>query len=106
MCGLRITAPDGSTPIDAAHLIPWCETHDSSVGNGVALCKLHHWALDSNLVAPDRKFKWVVSSRLDRRRDSERELTRFHRVALLLPRDETQRPQPDAIQWRLDRLAK
>ncbi len=106
MCGLRIIAPDGSTPIDAAHLIPWSETQDDAPTNGIALCKLHHWALDASLVAPTPEFTWVVSPRLDRRRDSERELTRFHRASILLPREEGQYPRPDAIRWRLDRLAR
>lgn len=106
MCGLRIITPSGSTPIEAAHLIPWRESHDDSVGNGIALCKLHHWALDAGLVAPDLKLRWVVSSWLDRRRNSERELTRFHHSAILLPRDEQHFPRRDAIQWCLDRLAR
>lgn len=106
MCGLRIITPSGSTPIDAAHLIPWSESHDDSPTNGIALCKLHHWALDTGLVAPDLNLKWVVSGWLDRRRNSERELTRFHHAAILLPRDSKRHPKHEAILWRLNRLLK
>ena len=106
MCGLRIITPNGSTPIDAAHLIPWSESHDDSPTNGIALCKLHHWALDAGLVAPTLDLKWVVSPWLDRRRNSERELARFHRSAILLPRDRVHYPKREAIIWRLSSLAK
>lgn len=106
MCGLRIIMPSGTTPIDAAHLIPWSETHDDSPTNGIALCKLHHWALDAGLAAPTLDLKWIVSPWLDRRRNSERELTRFHRSAILLPRDAEYYPKHEAIVWRLNRLAK
>lgn len=106
MCGLRIMGPDGSTPIDAAHLVPWRESHDDSPTNGMAMCKLHHWALDAGLVSPTHDYKWIVSPLLDRRRNSERELTRFHRSAILLPRDEAHYPKREAILWRLNSLAK
>jgi putative restriction endonuclease len=106
MCGLRIIGPDGSTPIDAAHLIPWRESYDDSPTNGVALCKLHHWALDASLVSPTLDLKWIVSTWLDRRRNSERELTRFHRSSILLPREHEHYPRHDAILWRLNRLVK
>ena len=106
MCGLRIITPSGSSPIDAAHLIPWSESHDDSPANGIALCKLHHWALDVGLVAPNHKLKWVVSPLLDRRRNSERELTRFHRAAILLPQEKAYYPRSEAIEWRIRRLVR
>ncbi len=52
MCRLRVIAPDGSIPVDAAHLIPGRDPHDDSPTNGVALYKLQHRALDARLVAP------------------------------------------------------
>jgi putative restriction endonuclease len=72
----------------------------------MALCKLHHWALDAHLVAPDTKYRWVVSGRLDRRRNSERELTRFHRSPILLPQDAAHYPATESMRWCLDRLTK
>lgn len=106
MCGLRIIGADGSIPVDAAHLIPWRVSRDDSPSNGMALCKLHHWALDVNLVAPTADLKWAVSRLLDRRRNSERELTRFHRLPVLLPKERGNWPRIEAISWRFARLAK
>lgn len=104
-CGLRIVLPDAPSPIDAAHLIPWSECQDDSPTNGIALCKLHHWALDSHLMSPTPDFCWRVSPLLDARRNSERELTRFDGLRILLPRKEEFYPSLDAIEWRLTRLA-
>jgi len=106
VCGLRIITPNGLSPIDAAHLIPWSETHDDSPTNGIALCKLHHWALDANLIAPTKNLRWAVSPLLDPRRNSERELTRFDRSPILLPRKKEYYPREDAIMWRYNLLAK
>lgn len=100
MCGLRITTPSGQSPIDAAHLIPWSETHDDSPTNGMALCKLHHWALDADMISPTPDLRWAVSPLLDPRRDSEHELTRFEGAPILLPREERYYPRSEAISWR------
>lgn len=105
VCGLRLVLPEMPSPIDAAHLIPWSESHDDRPRNGMALCKLHHWALDAHLIAPTEKLRWRVSPLLDARRNSERELTRFAGLPVLLPRDKESYPHPDAIRWLLRRLA-
>jgi putative restriction endonuclease len=106
VCGLRIVLPDIPSPIDAAHLMPWSESYDDSPNNGMALCKLHHWALDADLISPTLDLRWRVSRLLDARRNSERELTRFDGLPILLPREEGLHPRRDAINWRLDRLAR
>lgn len=36
--------------IDAAHILPWAEYELDEVYNGIALCKLHHWAFDERLL--------------------------------------------------------
>ena len=105
VCGLRIVLPDIPPPIDAAHLVPWSESRDDSPNNGMALCKLHHWALDANLISPTPDLRWRVSRLLDARRNSERELARFDGLPVLLPMEERFYPRPDAIKWRLDGLA-
>lgn len=106
VCGLRIVLPDISSPMDAAHLVPWRESQDDRPTNGMALCKLHHWALDANLISPTPELHWKVSRLLDDRRNSERELTRFDNLPILLPRKEALYPSLDAIQWRFERLAR
>lgn len=46
LCGVRIVTPEGHTAVDAAHIVPWSESHDDDIRNGMALCKLCHWAFD------------------------------------------------------------
>lgn len=52
-CGLRLpTSVDVRLPgVDAAHIVPWSQFDADVVGNGVCLCKLHHWAFDQYLLA-------------------------------------------------------
>ncbi len=105
-CGLKIVLPDLPSPVEAAHLIPWTVSHDDTPQNGVALCKLHHWALDASLIAPSLDLCWKVSPLLDARRDSERELTRLAGLKILLPQASPYRPKKEALAWRLSRMAR
>lgn len=52
MCGCRYpsTLYNRNPGIDAAHIIPWSLVDLDEVYNGVALCKLHHWAFDERLL--------------------------------------------------------
>jgi len=100
VCGLRIVLPDVPTPIEAAHLIPWSESRNDSPTNGMALCRIHHWALDARIIAPTLDLRWRVSALLDSRRNSERELTRFDNLPVLLPREERFYPCRESVQWR------
>lgn len=52
-CGLRLPTSDGVriAGVDAAHIIPWSQYDADVVGNGLCLCKLHHWAFDQYLLA-------------------------------------------------------
>jgi putative restriction endonuclease len=103
-CGFRIVLPEIPSPIDAAHLVPWSESYDDSPTNGLALCKLHHWALDAHLISPTTDLHWQVSGVLDARRDSERELTRLDGLPMLLPQEERFYPHLEAVEWCLKRL--
>lgn len=51
-CGLRLVSEDVRVPgIDAAHIAAWAHYEADVVGNGICLCKLHHWAFDQYLLA-------------------------------------------------------
>jgi len=51
-CGLRVVLEGGLYIVDAAHLIPFAETHDDDPRNGIALCKNHHWAMKLHRFLP------------------------------------------------------
>ena len=104
-CGLRMVFPDLPSPVEAVHLVPWCESHDDSPQNGLALCRLHSWALEAGLIAPSLDLCWIVSTLLDARRDSERKLTSLAGLRLLLPQATIYYPKEEALAWRIARMA-
>lgn len=104
-CGLRLCRPDGSTIVDAAHIIPFSESHNDHPRNGLALCKNHHWAMDRSLIAPSTDHLWRVSSELDPRQAGEKELISLSNMPLILPKEKAYHPLPEALEWRELRLA-
>lgn len=52
MCESRFPVTDwNSRPgIDAAHILPWAVYDLDKIYNGLALCKLHHWAFDEGIL--------------------------------------------------------
>jgi putative restriction endonuclease len=63
--------------VEAAHLIPFSESHDDDPRNGIALAPTLHWALDRYLIAPGPDYKWHVSPVLDSRIRDNTELLEF-----------------------------
>jgi len=106
-CGLRIKIPQyGASFVDAAHLIPFAESHNDHPTNGIALCKNHHWAMDRSLICPDLEGGWAVSKSLKPTRSSgEEELAMLREMTFLEPQEEAYFPSETGIRWRLERLA-
>jgi len=105
-CGLRIKLPQNNlTFVDAAHIIPFSESHNDHPSNGISLCKNHHWAMDKGLIAPTPDMTWKTSEILiAHRSDGEAELIDLNGRELILPEDETYYPSKASLKWRLDRL--
>jgi len=47
ICGSQRESPNGNPEVEAAHIYPVSEDGRNDVRNGVALCRLHHWAFDT-----------------------------------------------------------
>jgi putative restriction endonuclease len=66
-CGLKLPASENVriAGVDAAHIVPWSQYEADIVGNGICLCKLHHWTFDQYLLAlkhdPTTGYEIVVT---------------------------------------------
>jgi len=102
-CGLRLIVDDVII-VDAAHLIPWSQSHNDHPSNGITLCKNHHWAMDRNILAPGPDRKWHVSVKLDRRINDHRDLIELDGHPLFEPQEEIFLPSESCLLWRYERL--
>ena len=64
LCGIRMMTSEGHTVVEAAHIIPWNESHNDLPTNGMALCRLCHWSFDEGLMSVGKNYEVLVSRRI------------------------------------------
>ncbi len=65
-CGLKINSPNTLIwEVEAAHIIPHSEKGKDDIMNGIALCRLHHWAFDFGWFTVENDFTIRVSSKIN-----------------------------------------
>jgi len=64
LCGIRMLTPEGHTVVEAAHIVPWRESHDDRPTNGMSLCRLCHWSFDEGLMSVGKAYEVLVSKRV------------------------------------------
>lgn len=102
-CRLRIITLDGASAVDAAHIIPFVESHNDGIGNGLALCKLHHWAFDIGLVALDDTYHLLISNAFDEKGPSSFLLKTLKDKTILLPSQKPFFPSLHSVRWHRER---
>ena len=86
ICGQSIRLGDALIGIDACHVKPIQHFGDDHVTNGIALCKIHHWALDRGAISISKEQSLLISPKLNGSRINEY----FHEFAdksIFIPRN-------------------
>lgn len=61
LCGIRIVTPDGWSVVEAAHIVPWAESRNDDIRNGLALCPTCHWGFDKGMMGVSDSYTVIVS---------------------------------------------
>jgi putative restriction endonuclease len=61
---VRIVTPEGHTVVDAAHIVRWSKTRNDDIRNGMALCKLCHWAFDEGMMGVSESYNVITSRQI------------------------------------------
>ena len=64
LCGVRIITPEQHTVVDAAHIVPWSRSRNDDIRNGMALCKLCHWAFDKGMMGVSDNYEVITSRQI------------------------------------------
>lgn len=62
LCGIRIVTPEGHTVVEAAHIVPWSESRNDDIRNGMALCRLCHWGFDEGMLGVSINYQVITSA--------------------------------------------
>jgi putative restriction endonuclease len=99
LCGLRMITPEGYTAVDAAHIIPWSESHDDRPTNGMALCKLCHWSFDRGLMSVGQDYEVLISSSIRTEKNILGHTLTLIDRPIFMPRKEQYRPDQGNLGW-------
>jgi HNH endonuclease len=107
-CGLKINAPDTLLwEVEAAHIVPHSSKGKDDILNGVALCRLHHWAFDAGWLTLQNDFTVQVSQKITSLSSDYGKINGFDfiryfsnkRIKIFLPKSEDIYPHQNAIIW-------
>ena len=99
LCGVRIVTPEGRTVVEAAHIKPWNLFHDDAVVNGMALCRLCHWAFDEGLMGVDEQNAVITSRQMATAPNTPSFLMAISGRPILGPQDSALWPDPKRLAW-------
>jgi putative restriction endonuclease len=92
ICGSSRETPNGYPEVEAAHIYPKQERGADDVRNGIALCKLHHWAFDTGWLSISDEYEILVKDASER--DGYYQFKQREGDTLHLPDNDEAKPHP------------
>lgn len=95
--GMRIIASREVQMVDACHIVPFAESHDDTITNGLSLSPNLHRAFDRHLISIDANYQVVVSNQFVEE-DNSFSIRQFAGKRILLPDATRYHPHPANLQ--------
>lgn len=99
LCGIRIVTAEGHTAVDAAHIVPWSKTQNDDIRNGMALCKLCHWAFDEGMMGVGDSYVVVTSRQIAQNPNFPGSLQALSGRSIIRPTDQALWPAQEYLHW-------
>lgn len=99
LCGIRIVTAEGHTAVDAAHIVPWSKTQNDDIRNGMALCKLCHWAFDEGMMGVGDSYAVVTSRQIAQNPNFPGSLQALSGRSIITPTDQALWPAQKYLNW-------
>lgn len=106
LCGIRMVTFDGHSVVEAAHIIPWCESHDDKPTNGMALCRLCHWSFDEGLMGVGENYEVLISKQVKREPNFPGHMMTLSDRTIFRPSKENYWPAQEKIEWHRKKVLK
>jgi putative restriction endonuclease len=100
--GMRLITTRSAQMIDACHIVPFADTRNNSINNGISLCPNLHRAFDRFLVSIDNDYRVHVAK--DILEDGGYGLAQFSGKMIQLPNEEQYWPALVHLQWHWDKF--
>jgi putative restriction endonuclease len=97
--GMRWGSTFGHSFVDACHIVPFSQTHNDKVTNGIALCPNLHRAFDRGLVSISTDYTILVSEHVIENESHVYTLKGLAGRKILLPNKFIHFPDAEALVW-------
>ncbi len=89
--GMRVVADKEVQMIDACHIVPFAQSGDDTIGNGLSLCPNLHRAFDRGLVAISNEYRVLVKP-FHEVNNNAYSIKQFEGKKILLPKEKAYHP--------------
>lgn len=101
--GMRIESTNNTQMVDACHIVPFSESKDDTLSNGISLSPTLHRAFDRGLLTITQDYTVRVSKEI-RENKSAFSLQQFNGQTILLPENKKHYPSLDNLRQHNQRL--
>ena len=101
--GMRIVSSHEIQMIDACHIVPFYESHDDTITNGISLCPNLHRAFDRGLIMIDREYRIQISNKFSEG-SLDYSIIQFQNKSLLLPIEKRYYPSIENLKWHAQNI--
>jgi putative restriction endonuclease len=102
--GMKVEASINVSMIDACHIIPFSESYNDTINNGIALCPNLHRAFDRGLIGINDDYCVIVSDKFLESTDAAYQLKIFNGKQILLPNSERYYPNIEYLKQHKERF--
>jgi len=103
LCGIRMLTPEGHTIVEAAHIIPWRESQNDHVTNGMSLCRLCHWSFDEGLMGVGHDYEVLISNSVKIERNILGHILPLQDRPIFRPQKEIYWPAQENLNWHREK---
>jgi putative restriction endonuclease len=101
--GLKVESIRTVSMIDACHIIPFSESYNDTVSNGIALSPTLHRAFDRGLISIDKEYRVMIAKDLYESA-SAHSIKSFEGKTILLPSNPKFHPAQENFKWHRGRF--
>ena len=105
--GLQINAIFNVALIDACHIVPFSNSYDDTITNGISLTPTLHRAFDRGLISIDDNYCVIISDKFNENNIvSKYSIKQFEGKEILLPNDKKYHPNIENLSWHRKNIFK
>jgi len=102
---MRIIASKEVQMIDACHIVPFSDSHDDTISNGISLCPNLHRAFDRGLISVDEDYRVIVSNSFSES-SPDYSIKQYEGKQLFLPKETGYFPLIENLRWHMINIFK